>query len=64
MRKTFARSIFDRSGHNLILTQRALGHSSVLTTSHYLESSSDDVTAAIMNLPVLLVGLKFEQLAV
>jgi integrase len=63
MRKTFARSIYDQTGHDIILTPKALGHSSVLTTSHYLESSRDAVTAAIMNLPTPAVGLRVEQLA-
>jgi integrase len=60
MRKTFARSVYDQTGHDIILTQKALGHSSVLTTSHYLESSRDDVAAAIMNLPTPAVGLRVE----
>ncbi len=50
MRKTFARAIYDRSGHDLILTQRALDHRSVVTTSRYLESTADDVAAAILGL--------------
>jgi integrase len=61
MRKTFARTIYDGSGHDIILTQRALGHSSVLTTSHYLETDHNDVAVAIMNLPVPTAGLQFEQ---
>jgi integrase len=60
MRKTFARSIYDRSGHDIILTSKALGHSSVLTTSHYLESSRDDVKAAIMSLPDPTAELRIE----
>lgn len=50
MRKTFARAIYDRSGHDLILTQRALDHRSVVTTSRYLESAADDVAAAILGI--------------
>ena len=50
MRKTFARTIYDRSGHDLILTQRALDHRSVVTTSRYLESTADDVAAAILGI--------------
>ncbi len=50
MRKTFARAIYDRSGHDLILTQRALDHRSVVTTSRYLESTADDVAAAILGI--------------
>lgn len=50
MRKTFARVIYDRSRHDLILTQRALDHRSVITTSRYLESTADDVAAAILGI--------------
>lgn len=50
MRKTFARAIYDRSGHDLILTQRALDHRSVMTTSRYLESTADDVASAILGI--------------
>jgi integrase len=64
MRKTFAKSIFDLSGHNLVLTQRALGHSSILTTGKYLESTTEDVTTAIMNLPGPRAGSQLNRVAI
>jgi len=36
MRKSFANAVYEGSGHNLILTQRALGHRAITTTSRYL----------------------------
>jgi integrase len=63
MRKTFAKAVYTGSGHDIILTQKALGHSSVLTTASYLETHSNDVSAAIMNLPGPAAGLPFERQA-
>jgi len=48
MRKTFARAVYDNSGHDLILTQRALGHRAVSSTSSYLESTDEEVTRAVL----------------
>ena len=48
MRKTFARAIYDNSGHDLILTQRALGHRAASSTSSYLESTDEEVTQAVL----------------
>lgn len=50
LRKTFAQDVFARSGHNLVLTQRALGHSSVLTTSRYVAPDEEEVTGTILSL--------------
>jgi len=47
-RKSFVRSVYDNSGHDLVLTQKVVGHSSVLTTSRYLESTDASVVAAIL----------------
>ena len=58
LRKTFARAVYDGTGHDIILVQKALGHSSVLTTASYLETTSIDVTAAIMGLSTPGVGLR------
>lgn len=58
MRKTFARSIYEQSGHDLILTQRALNHSAITTTSQYLESTQADVAAAVLGLGGPLLPLK------
>jgi site-specific recombinase XerD len=58
MRKTFANDVFTRSGHNLVLTQRALGHSSVMTTARYVSPDEEAISAAILGLgtPVGPVG--------
>jgi len=50
LRKSFARAIYDLSGHDLLLTQRALGHRAVDTTTKYLESTSDSVKAVILKM--------------
>lgn len=56
-RKSFARSVYDGSGHDLVLTQRVVGHSSILATSRYLENTGDEVRAAILAvLPVPLAA--------
>jgi integrase len=48
MRKKFAKTIFERTGHNILAVQRALGHSNVATTLAYLEPSQDEVNEAIL----------------
>lgn len=40
-RKTFAQSIYERSGHDYLLTSKALGHASIATTQAYLSVSED-----------------------
>lgn len=50
LRKTFAHDVFAKSGHNLVLTQRALGHSSVLTTSRYVAPDEEEVSGTILSL--------------
>jgi len=50
LRKTFAHDVFARSGHDLVLTQRALGHSSVMTTARYVSPDEGAVSAAILGL--------------
>ena len=50
LRKTFAHDVFVRSGHDLVLTQKALGHSSVLTTARYVSPDDGKVSAAILSL--------------
>ncbi|WP_404420519.1 tyrosine-type recombinase/integrase [Nibricoccus sp. IMCC34717] len=37
MRKTFAAAVFESSGHDLLVTQRLLGHRSPVTTGRYIE---------------------------
>jgi integrase len=48
MRKTFARAVYDNSGHDLILTQRALGHRAISSTSSYLESTDEEVARTVL----------------
>lgn len=48
MRKTFARRVYEASGHDLIRTQRALGHTSPVTTARYLETDSDALDRLIL----------------
>ncbi len=50
LRKTFAQVDFARSGHNLVLTQRALGHSSVMTTARYVSPDEEAISATILGL--------------
>ena len=50
-RKTFARSVYELSGHDLPLTQRALGHRAIDTTIKYLESTPDAVRSIIFRMP-------------
>jgi len=51
MRKTFAHSIYNLSVHDLLLTQRALGHRSIATTTKYLETTPESVRAVIFQMP-------------
>lgn len=48
MRKTFARRVYEASGHDLIRTQRALGHTSPVTTARYLETDADALDRLIL----------------
>lgn len=48
MRKTFANRVYDRLGHDIIKTQRALGHKSLNSTAAYLSFREADIDAAIM----------------
>lgn len=50
MRKTFARRVYAASGHDLIRTQRALGHSSPMTTARYLETDSAALDRLILDI--------------
>ncbi len=47
MRKSFANEVFESSGHNLAVTQKALGHSSILTTIAYLDTAQDEVDSVV-----------------
>jgi integrase len=47
MRKTFATKFYDESGHNLIKTRDALGHTNTKTTEHYLSYEESDIQSLI-----------------
>lgn len=50
LRKTFARRVYDKSGHDLELTRAALGHRNIGTTQRYLATSQEAAAAAILAL--------------
>ncbi len=43
LRKTFAASVYERSGHCLLKTKRALGHTDIRTTEKYLSFAESEV---------------------
>lgn len=47
LRKTFARRVYENSGHDLMILKRALNHSDVVVTQRYLEVDEDLVFDAI-----------------
>jgi integrase len=49
LRKTFAHSVYDVTGHDLVITQQAPGHASVTTTIAYLTPTRSAVESAILN---------------
>jgi len=50
MRKTFANGIYERLEHDLVKTQRALGHKNINSTVSYLSFREEDIDAAILAL--------------
>ncbi len=48
MRKSFAMGIYERTNKDIVDTQKALGHASLASTSHYLDVNRDTVDAAIL----------------
>lgn len=48
MRKTFANRVYEKLGHDLARTQRALGHLNVNSTVQYLSFREEDIDAAIL----------------
>jgi len=50
LRKTFVRSIYELTGHDLCVTQEAVGHKSPLTTRRYLDENAEKVQTAIMGI--------------
>jgi integrase len=50
LRKTFVRRVYAASGNDLIRTQRAVGHSSPITTARYLETDAADLDRLVLTL--------------
>ena len=48
-RKTYAQMVYENSGSDLVVTQRALRHTSISATLYYLDTLADDVTLAMPN---------------
>jgi integrase len=48
MRKTFANRLYERLGHDLFKTQKALGHQNVNSTVHYLSVDQHEINQAIL----------------
>jgi len=50
LRKTFVRADYDASQHDLIRTQRIVGHSSPVVPARYLESTESEMDNLILGL--------------
>jgi integrase len=48
MRKTFACRVYEKLGHDLVKTQRALGHRNINSTVSYLSFADEEIDAAIL----------------
>lgn len=48
MRKTFAKRVYAKLGHDLIRTQKALGHADIKSTMSYLSFEEEDIDDAIL----------------
>lgn len=48
MRKTFGMNVYNRTQFNIVAAQKALGHKSLASTTHYLSVDSEAVDAAIL----------------
>jgi integrase len=48
MRKTFANRMYDKLNHDLVRTQRALGHTNINSTVQYLSFREEEIDAAIL----------------
>lgn len=48
MRKTFAKKVYNALDFDLVNTQKALGHSSILNTIKYLQTDNEAVDSAIL----------------
>jgi integrase len=48
MRKTFANRVYEKLNHDMVKTQRALGHKNINSTVAYLSFREEDIAAAIL----------------
>jgi integrase len=48
LRKTFAKTVYERLDYNLVDTRDALGHANIQSTMHYLGANHDRIRAAIL----------------
>jgi integrase len=48
-RKTYAKLVYENSGNDLVVAQRALRHTDIQSTLYYLDTVSDNVTKAMPN---------------
>jgi integrase len=48
MRKTFAKWVYEKLGHDLVKTQQALGHRNINSTVSYLTFAQEEIDAAIL----------------
>jgi integrase len=55
-RRSFAQEIYGRSGHDIVVTSRCLGHQSLQVTSEYLSCTDEACAAAIMGLATPTAG--------
>ena len=46
-RKTYAKTVYENSNNDLVVTQQALRHSDIQSTLYYLDTVSDNVTSAM-----------------
>lgn len=49
LRKTWARKVYEASGHDIMIVSAGLNHSSIAVTQKYLEPDEDEVMAAMMS---------------
>jgi integrase len=50
VRKTFGETVYEKSGRDLLKTQRAMGHKSPASTLAYLHIDERDIDALILAL--------------
>lgn len=53
-RKTYARGLYEASGHDLIKTQRLMGHTNPMTTARYLDTSEAELDTLVLGFNPLL----------